>query len=64
MSRVLILNENPLERENMREILSKGLPKPEVAAASSTRQALELLGEGGRRCLSRTCPGSTWSTAT
>ena len=47
MSRVLILNENPLERENMREILSKGLPKPEVAAASSTRQALELLGEGG-----------------
>ena len=47
MSRVLILNENPLERENMREILSRGLPKLEIAAAACTRQALELLGMGG-----------------
>lgn len=46
MSRVLILNENPLERENMIGILTKGLPKTEIAAAASTGAALDMLGEG------------------
>ena len=46
MSRVLVLNENRLERENMGEILSKGLPKAEVLTAATPRQALDLLGEG------------------
>lgn len=44
MSRVLILNENRLERENMRSILAKGLPQTEALAAAVPRQALELLG--------------------
>ena len=43
---MLILNENRLERENTREILTKGLPKAEVLSASSPRQALDLLAEG------------------
>lgn len=46
MSCVLILNENPLERENMRSILVKGLAQTEVLAAGAPRQALELLGRG------------------
>ena len=46
MSRVLILNENRLERENMQAILAKGLPQTEVLAAAAPRHALELLGEG------------------
>lgn len=44
--RVLILNENRLERENMRAILAKGLPGVDVLPASTPRQALDLLGEG------------------
>ena len=46
MCRVLILNENPMERENMRAILSGGLPQAEILAAASPRQALERIGEG------------------
>lgn len=44
MCRVLILNENQLERENMRDILARGLPQAQALAAASPRQALELLG--------------------
>lgn len=46
MCRVLILNENRLERENMRTILARGLPKADVLAAAAPRQALELMGDG------------------
>jgi len=46
MSRVLILNENPMERENMREILSRGLPRTDILAVASTKAALDLLAEG------------------
>ncbi len=46
MSRILILNENRLERENIRKILSDGLPKTEVVPATVPRQALDLLGQG------------------
>ena len=51
MGRILILNENRLERENMREMLTKGLPKVDVLPAATPRQALELLGEGSFRLL-------------
>ena len=46
MSRVLILNENRMERENMRDILTKSLPQMEVLATGLPRRALELLGTG------------------
>ncbi len=41
--RVLILNENRLERENMVKILEEGLPKADIVAAAAPRQALDLL---------------------
>lgn len=46
MCRVLILNENRLERENTVKILAAGLPEAEVLSAATPRQALDLLGEG------------------
>lgn len=46
MCRILILNENRMERENMRAILAKGLPQAEILAAAGPRQALERMGEG------------------
>ena len=46
MCRVLIVNENRLERENMRDILTRSLSQAQVLAAASPRQALELLGAG------------------
>ncbi len=46
MSRVLILNENRLERGNTREILSRGLAKAEILTAATPRQALDLLSGG------------------
>ena len=46
MSCVLILNENRLERDNMRDILARGLPQTQVLAAAVPQQALELLAEG------------------
>ena len=46
MCRVLIMNENRLERENTREILTRGLQKAEILPAASPRQALDLLAEG------------------
>ncbi len=46
MCRVLVLNENRLERENTQEILSESLPKTDILPAASPRQALDLLAEG------------------
>ena len=51
MCRVLILNENRLERENTREILTKGLAKAEVISSASPGQALDLLAGGSFRLL-------------
>ena len=51
MCRVLILNENRLERENTVKILSQGLPEAEIRPAAAPRQALDLLGEGAFRLL-------------
>lgn len=50
MCRVLILNENRLERENMVKILTEGLPKTEILPAAAPQQALDLLA-GGSFCL-------------
>lgn len=50
MCRVLILNENRLERENTQKILAQGLPKAEILSAATPSQALDLLG-GGDFCL-------------
>ena len=46
MCRILILNENKLERENVRKILGQGLPEAELLAAAAPGQVLDLLGEG------------------
>ena len=46
MCRVLILNENRLERENTQKILTTGLPRADILSAATPRQALDLLGEG------------------
>lgn len=51
MCRVLILNENRLERENTVKILSQGLPEADILPAAAPRQALDLLGEGTFRLL-------------
>lgn len=51
MCRVLILNENRLERENTREILSRELSGADVLCAAAPRQALDLLAEGAFRLL-------------
>lgn len=46
MCRILILNENRMERENMRAILEKGLSRAQILAAAAPGQALERMGEG------------------
>lgn len=46
MCRVLILNENRLERENMVKILEEGLPKADILTAAAPQQALDLLAGG------------------
>lgn len=43
--RVLILNENRLERENMVKILTEGLPRADILPAAAPQQALDLLRE-------------------
>lgn len=46
MSRILVLNENRLEREITQDILSKGLPGVEILAASGVEQTADLLRDG------------------
>lgn len=46
MNRILVLNENGLERNIMGEILSSGLRTAEIALAAAAEQALEQLREG------------------
>ena len=46
MSRILVLNENHLEREITQGILSAGLPTVEVLAASQPAQVIDRLRDG------------------
>lgn len=46
MSRILVLNENRLERETVREILTSGLAGVEVLLAPVPEEALDLLRDG------------------
>ena len=46
MTQILVLNENRMERENTRSILSEGLPGSEIFLAASLEQAIELLQDG------------------
>lgn len=46
MSRILVLNENRLEREVTQDILTKGLPSVEILCAASVERAVSLLRDG------------------
>lgn len=43
MRRILIADENPMERENMRAILTGGLPQARVLTADGPQKAIELM---------------------
>lgn len=46
MGQILVLNENQLEREITRSILSEGLESAEIVLASEEESAIKLLREG------------------